>query len=111
MEITVEEKNDVIILNLIGRMDATTVNHFEEICRTKLDENISKIAVNLDKLEYISSAGLRGILIMEKASRAKGGKIIFCALQEMVAEVFKISGFTSILKISPSLDDALAQLS
>ncbi len=110
MEITAEERQDIVIVHINGRMDATTVADFEEFCRSKLEENKSKLVVSMQGLEYISSAGLRGILLMEKMSRAKGGKIVFCALQEMVAEVFKISGFTSILKISPNIDEAIASL-
>ncbi len=110
MEITADEKQGITIIKLQGRMDATTVASFEDVCRTKLEEGFLKIAVDLSELEYISSAGLRGILIMEKLSRTKGGKIGFCSLKEMVEEVFKISGFNSILLIGNNIDEIMSTL-
>ena len=110
MNISFEEKDGILIFNLEGRMDAITVSHFEETFRTKLDENASKLLINLVGLEYISSAGLRGILIAEKASRAKKATLAFCSLQNMVAEVFKISGFNTILKIYATQEDAIIAL-
>ena len=108
MNISFEEKDGVSILNLAGRMDATTVIHFEDAFRSKIEENASKIIINLAELEYISSAGLRGILIAEKSSKANKSTLAFCTMQDMVAEVFKISGFNSILKVYATQEEAMA---
>lgn len=111
MEITSEEKNGATLISLIGRMDATTVKSFEEACTAKLSEGAQKVVIDLAQLEYISSAGLRGILMMEKASRAHKATIVFCSMQKLVAEVFKISGFNTILKIFPNQEEAFTALS
>lgn len=110
MQITISEHNAVTVLNLSGRMDATTVATFEEACRTQIEARCTKIAVNLEGLEYVSSAGLRGILTMQKASRAAQSTLVFCSMQTMVAEVFKISGFNTILAVYPSLNEAITAL-
>ena len=110
MNINLEEKNGISIIKLIGRMDAVTVKSFEEACGNLINEGISKIIVDLSDLEYISSAGLRGILIVEKSSRAKKSIVAFCSMQSMVSEVFKISGFISILKVFASQEEALTDL-
>lgn len=108
MNISFEEKNGILTLNLVGRMDAITVGSFEEVFRAKLEENVSKFLINLAGLEYISSAGLRGILIAEKTSRAKNSSLAFCSMQSMVSEVFRMSGFNTILKIYATPEEAIA---
>ncbi len=107
MEINATMQNGICVLDLTGRMDATTVSSFEEACKAELEKGNLKIIVNMKNLEYISSAGLRGILIMEKTSKAMKASIVFCHLQSMVSEVFKISGFNSILQVVASFDEAV----
>ena len=111
MQIIDSEKNGITILSVSGRMDATNVNEFDTACHAKLENSVSRMIIDLKDLEYISSAGLRGILSLEKSVRAGKKKIAYCAMQPMVADVFKISGFNSILAIYSSLDEALAALS
>lgn len=107
MDINIEEKNGVFVLYLSGRMDATTVSVFDEAFKEQLATNATKIIVNMQGLVYISSAGLRGILISEKSARAKSAHLCFCCMQDMVTEVFKISGFSSILKVYTTEEEAL----
>lgn len=108
MNITVTEQDNTCILALNGRMDATTVSSFEEVCKENLDKSFKKIVVDMSALEYISSAGLRGILLMEKTSKVKQIPLVFFGLQSMVYEVFKISSFLSILKICTTKEEALS---
>ena len=70
-----------------------------------------KVVVDLGGVEYISSAGLRVILTMVKASKAAAATLAFCSMQSMVAEVFKISGFSSMLPIYATRDEAVSALS
>lgn len=107
MNINVTEQNKICILELNGRMDATTVSSFEDVCKENLEKGFEKILVDMSALEYISSAGLRGILLMEKTSKAKQVPLVFYGLQSMVYEVFKISSFLSILKICTTKEEAL----
>lgn len=111
MKITASKQNNITILSLLGRMDATTVNEFEKACQAQFKNNINNIIINLAELEYISSAGLRGILLMQKTCLAAKGTLAFCSMQTMVAEVFRISGFNAILPVHNTLDEAIAALS
>jgi len=63
--------------------------------------------VNLEKLDYISSAGLRVLLATAKKLKAIGGELRVCSLNEIVTEVFDISGFDLILTVLPSESEAL----
>ena len=72
---------------------------------------VTEVVVDLGGVEYISSAGLRVILTMVKASKAAAATLAFCSMQSMVAEVFKISGFSSMLPIYATRDEAVSALS
>ena len=73
MQVVTSEQGCVGIIALTGRIDATTASSFETSCRELLDSGAKKVVVDLGGVEYISSAGLRGILTMVKASKARRG--------------------------------------
>ena len=108
MQVVTSEQGCVGIIALTGRIDATTASSFETSCRELLDSGAKKVVVDLGGVEYISSAGLRVILTMVKAAAAT---LAFCSMQSMVAEVFKISGFSSMLPIYATRDEAVSALS
>lgn len=108
MQINTTIQDGVSVTRISGRMDATTVAEFNEECQNLLKSGSGRIIIDLAGLEYISSAGLRGILTMGKACKTAGTALAFCSMQNMVADMFKLSGFTSILKVYPTLDEALA---
>ena len=102
MQVVTSEQGCVGIIALTGRIDATTASSFETSCRELLDSGAKKVVVDLGGVEYISSAGLRVILTMVKASKAAAATL---------AEVFKISGFSSMLPIYATRDEAVSALS
>ena len=108
MDIITTVQDGISITKVSGRMDATTVVPFNEACQKLLQSGVGRFIIDLEGLEYISSAGLRGILLMGKSCKAAGYVLAFCSMQAMVADMFKLSGFTSILSVYPTLDDALA---
>lgn len=106
MDITVETIQNALVARLSGRMDATSAPEFEQGFND-WGQGAKKLVVDLGDLEYISSAGLRGILAVSKLVKAQGGSIGFCGMQGMVAEVFRVSGFERLLPVHASLDEAL----
>ncbi len=109
MRIEISQRNEATVLVCSESLDAISVNEFEEACRLGLETGATRLIVDLGGLEYISSAGLRGILKMEKESRAIGSRIVFCAMSGMVEDMFRLSGFYSILNTSPKLEEAFEQ--
>lgn len=109
MNISIEEKTpSLTIISLDGRMDAGNAAEFNEAFDAVLEKRPAKLIINLGGLQYISSAGLRSILTLVKACKAVNAVLKFCAMQPMVADVFKVSGFSSMLSIFDTLDAALA---
>ena len=108
MQIDIAVQDGITILKVTGRMDAATVNGFTDECQTQIKNGSGRFIVDLAGLEYISSAGLRGILTLGKSCKAAKAALAFCSVQSMVADMFKLSGFMSILTVYPTLDEALA---
>ena len=80
MQVVTSEQGCVGIIALTGRIDATTASSFETSCRELLDSGAKKVVVDLGGVEYISSAGLRVILTMVKASKAAAATLAFCSI-------------------------------
>ena len=83
---------------LIGRLDANSAPEAEEIFR-QIMERFDKVVLNLQYLEYISSAGLRVLKVIHMGMKKKDGELVLINVQKMVMEVFEMVGFAGLLKI------------
>ena len=84
-------------LVLIGRLDANSAPEAEEIFKEMI-ERFDTIVLNMEQLDYISSAGLRVIKIIHMGMKKKNGELILAKVQKMVMEVFEMVGFAGLLK-------------
>ncbi len=107
MQISVKTTNEVKVLAFEGRLDTQTSPDAQQQLTRLIEEGETKILVNLEKLDYISSAGLRVLLVVAKQLKTTDGELRICSLNEVVKEVFDISGFDMILPISASESEAL----
>ena len=97
MKINKTRNGTELELSLEGRLDTTTAPELEHVLKEELD-GATTLIMNFEKLDYISSAGLRVLLSAHKAMSQKGGmKVIHT--NEMVLEVFDVTGFADILTI------------
>ena len=88
-------------------MDGTNASILDEVIRDQLEAGQSSLVFDFTNLGYISSAGLRVLLVAARECQSRDGKFVFCGLSKMVAEVFEISGFDKILTVLASRDEAL----
>lgn len=108
MEITESKpRDDVVVLSLNGRLDPTTVRTVETRLGQALEGGARHVIFDLEGLDYISSAGLRVVLMGAKRLQATSGKLVLCAPKRNVKEVFDISGFSTILTICSGQQEAL----
>ena len=91
-----------------GNLDTNTAPRAHEQIDQLIDGGSSKILINFDNLNYISSAGLRILLATAKKLKPASGDLKICGLNQTVQEVFDISGFSSILSVVATEEDALA---
>jgi anti-anti-sigma factor len=108
MEVTSSSENGITFLHLNGRLDATTANQLDQTIREIFTGGAKRLVVDLTKLSYISSAGLRVFLSAAKQTKSVEGKLALFGLSEEVKQIFDISGFSSILPVFPSQSDAVA---
>jgi anti-sigma B factor antagonist len=107
MTIIQEEKNGIIELKISGRLDAVSAVEADKDFSRVIEAGHERLLVNLVNLDYISSAGLRVLLVVAKRIQQNGGKVVLCTLSSNVKEVFEISGFSSIFKIFPTGEEAI----
>jgi anti-sigma B factor antagonist len=110
MEIKIRESAEIRIIEFSGRLDTSTSPVAETEIIKLLDAGHNKLIINLSKTEWVSSSGLRVFLVTAKKISATKGKLKLCQLNEVVKEILDISGFSTILDITASEDEALAGL-
>ncbi len=110
MEITTRKAEGGTIVSLNGRMDTLTAPEFEEQMSHIIDAGDRRLVIDMHGLDYISSAGVRSILVVAKKLQAEGGKLALARLTDMVREVPELTGFIKILTICDSTEAALELL-
>ena len=110
MDIGEAKTGDVLVLTPVGRLDSDTAKTFEGKLFQLIDGGAGKVLVDFSSLQYISSAGLRSILLAAKKLKSKGGRFALCSLSAAIKEVFDVSGFSSILDIHAGQDQGVAAL-
>ncbi len=109
MDIQEQRQGNIMILKPVGRLDSLSCREFETRLLAALDES-KTVVVDCAALDYISSAGLRVLLVAAKHNRTSGGRLALAALRENVREVFEISGFSAIFALHPTVAAAVAAL-
>jgi len=110
LEVKAKELNDVVIINLQGNLDTNTAPDAESEINKWLDKGTLKMVINLDQTKYVSSAGLRIFLATAKKITASGGVLKLCSANEVVQEILDISGFSTILDVKKTEEEALASI-
>lgn len=110
MELTATKQSEGLLIRVSGRLDAATAPDFEAGCLAHARQGESRLLLDFSGVEYISSAGLRALLVIAKALKTAGGALALFGLQPMVQEVMTISGFDQILPIAPDRAAAIQRL-
>ena len=109
MTVRDEKLGEVWAVTPAGRIDSVTSPSFEEAIGRGLAAGERRVVVDLGGVEYISSAGLRVLLVAAKRLRDAGGRLVLCRLNEPVRQVFDLAGFLPLFAIEASREGALAQ--
>ena len=107
MQIKESKQGDVLVLTVSEHLDSATSTVFESRLLGLIDRGERKIVVDCNSLEYVNSAGLKVFLLAAKRLEPLAGKLVLCALAPSVLMIFEMIGFTRIMKIVPSLADAM----
>ncbi|MGD8314730.1 MAG: STAS domain-containing protein [Syntrophobacterales bacterium] len=107
MEVIEKKQDGICILTLSGRLDASSSSEFREKIFKIIEDGTNRVILDCENLNYISSAGLRVVLEATKEIKQSNGKIMLCALQDYIKEVFEVAQFEAFLPIGDTLEEAI----
>ena len=107
MIITLNKIGDTNIVQIEGRLDTTNYGELEHHLSSLTDKKELIILLDLEKMEYISSSGLRILLMFLKKLKSLEGRVMLCGLSNDIKEIFEISGFINIFEIFENQEEAL----
>jgi len=111
LQIATRQVADAVIAAPVGRIDHRSAAEFEAALAPLLEvaaAGRSALVLDFSGVDYISSVGLRVLMIAAKKMRERDAPFLVAALQSVVAEIFAISRFDRILKVTATLDEAIA---
>lgn len=114
MDLSESRNGSIVTLGASGRIDHQSADAFQQALDPYLvncKEGGDKVVLDFSKVDYVSSVGLRVLLMASKKSKAQNGKICVAAMLPTVGEVFRISRFDTILPSYDTVDAAVADFS
>jgi anti-anti-sigma factor len=110
MDIQDEEIDGTTVVTPNGRLDANASTAFADRVGALVGAAKPKLLIDFSGIDFVSSAGLRALLVLLKKVQAAGGAFALCGVRAPVREVLDISGFTSMMSIHPARAEAIAAL-
>lgn len=108
MDIATERDDGTLFLTVSGRIDGLNAHEFQDSATGAIEDSDGNVVLDFENVSYISSAGLRAVLLIAKSVREKHAQFAVCALTKLVDEVFRISGFDNIVPIHETRAAAVA---
>lgn len=108
MDITQERDGVVVVVRLSGRLDSSSAPGAEEQLTAAAAGEAPRVAIDMSQLTYVSSAGLRVLLVTAKKIQQQQGKLALGGLADNVREVFAATGFDTIITIAADAAAAVA---
>ncbi len=109
MEIIKENREDVLVFRLVGSLDGNTAQKVQDEIVPSITKNV-KIVIDMAECGYVSSAGLRVLLITAKKLKLENGKGILAEVIEEVKDVMEMTGFSHLLETESTLEEAIKKL-
>lgn len=111
MELEEERVGEACVVTARGRLDGASSSIFADRISGLITNQKPKILIDFTEVDFVTSAGLRAVLILLKKVKAAEGSFALCGVQDSVREVLDISGFTAMISIHPARSDGIAALS
>jgi anti-sigma B factor antagonist len=114
MNVVARRFANAVVLRASGRLDQDTCDAFRADLTGQVERCVKEghaLILDFSELEYVSSAGLRTLLVASRQMKAAKGRIIVAEMQPMVAEIFTISHFNLMFDVVPTVRDALGKVS
>ena len=110
VELQADQVEGVLLISVVGRIDGTNAQEFHKSLDEEISGSDSPVVLDLEKLSYISSAGLRSILLTAKTLQDRNTGFMLCSLSDHIKEIFEIAGFDKIIDVLESRSDAITAI-
>ncbi|HSI40305.1 MAG TPA: STAS domain-containing protein [Xanthobacteraceae bacterium] len=97
-----------LVVTPASRLDSASSPAFEQELAARVAEGVTRVVLDFSQVAYISSAGLRVVLVTGKKLKAAGGTLALAGLKDNCLEVFEISGFVALFPLFGTVEEALA---
>ena len=101
-------QGEFFVLRPAGQLTSATSAEFEKEVRSRIEAGNRRLVLDLADLDYVSSAGLRSVLIAAKKANSADKTLVLVGMNAMVREVFRVSGFDRMLTIEPDAATAIS---
>jgi anti-sigma B factor antagonist len=105
--ILTDSTQDVAIMNVKGRVDSNTAPELDSALANLLNSDRNKIILNLEAVEYLSSAGLRALVRALKDAQASGGDLRLASVSQPIEVILRTVGMLQMFKMYPSEQEAI----
>ncbi len=106
MDLTHEAHGEVTVVHAAGDINASSCAQLEEALASLIDQGRQRLVLDLSGVRYVSSAGLRVLLVIAKRL-TPSGRFMLSRAAEPVRQVLDMTGFSGIIKVMPTVDDAV----
>ncbi|ALM85045.1 STAS domain-containing protein [Bordetella sp. N] len=110
MSLTTARIGSVLLVTPEGQINSANAGAIEAELVALVDKGERQVVLDMSRLNYISSAGLRVVLVLAKRLQQQDGSLVLCDMPSHVREVFDVSGFLVILTVTDTREQALARL-
>jgi stage II sporulation protein AA (anti-sigma F factor antagonist) len=110
VEIREETKGEALVVAPVGRIDSVSSGELERHIVSRLDGGTRRLVIDLGGVEYISSAGLRVLLLSAKRLKPPAGTLVLCGIGPSVRTVLELAGFLPLFAVEPGLEQALTRI-
>jgi anti-anti-sigma factor len=108
VDIHAEQVGEIVVVSIAGDIDALTADEANAFLNAQLDGGSEELVLDLGQVKFMSSAGIRLLLVILRKSREQGGDLRLAKAPPGVARTLEITGLARILEVYPSVDEAVA---
>ena len=105
MEISVSGDINRLTDRIIGRVDTIAAGEFQRRLEETLNSGVGLMILDMEKMDYISSAGLRSVLILCKKAQNTKTRLVCCSMNKVVRKIFDVSGFSKIVSVVDTINE------
>lgn len=106
MNVNIKTDGNIVIISIEGSIDSKTAGDLQSQIMEKVSET-NNVLLDLTKVDYVSSAGLRVLLMIYRQIKSKNGKVILVGVSEEIRDVMSMTGFINFFEIADNIDNGL----